>query len=221
MDRSAREALWKAVEAFKDKLFFIAYQPPGASVLKWYLVQVDVNETDERKARQRSIYHAKWWAPHHVDCTSTCRAIVHCRFWPEIRELMHTGYLRARRVVRPHKVEAVVKQDERLAWFQLPLNLCQMCLHGPFEFTAAVNTDIMETHRVTDHDWALMEAEAHRQGINVEDICITPSNRKCQCRRAAVLTAAPGTHPKWVGPLIAPQKEVVATPWHLALKEKA
>lgn len=104
---------WKPSEPSETNFLLLHCWPAGTIVKKWYLTQVDLEEMHENKARQRGLYHLRWWALHHVDATK--RAMVACRFWPEIRELKSTGYLGARRVVRPHKAEGAIDRDDKLA----------------------------------------------------------------------------------------------------------
>ena len=49
---------------------------------KWYLVEVDLEETDPVAAKERGMYWCQWWIKNHQD--SMKLPIWSCQFWPEV-----------------------------------------------------------------------------------------------------------------------------------------
>ena len=66
-DEDEEDELFTAIENSQDKLLFIKFRPKGASSYTWAVVQVDMEETDERKAKSRGVYRCRWFGPHPED----------------------------------------------------------------------------------------------------------------------------------------------------------
>ena len=59
--------LFDAIKVSKDKLIFIKFRPQGATSFVWAVVQIDLEETDERRARKKGICCCRWFSPHPDD----------------------------------------------------------------------------------------------------------------------------------------------------------
>lgn len=133
--------LWRRVRASKDKLFFIKRQLYGEQQARWYLVQVDLDETDPQSALQFGRYHCKWHVRHADDSLKVKTRFA--RFWPEIH-LVRDGVLAEMVPVRPNKVANLLggkKTGSRYAWYCDEVDLAEDQLVGPFDFKTATLKD--------------------------------------------------------------------------------
>jgi hypothetical protein len=124
--------LWKRVNESKNKLFFIQRQHHGGHLATWFLVQVDLEETDENQAKRSGIYHCKWYI-RNVDDSRKVKTRF-ARFWPEIHEFRQ-GVLGKMIAIRPDKVPRFIEQrSKEYAWYQDKVDLAKDSLVGPFDF---------------------------------------------------------------------------------------
>ena len=155
-----RTALLASIQQSKDRLCLISHTPTGATAPAWYMVQVDMDETDLALARSRGIYHVRWWLPHHMDQKK--RPLANCRFWPEIHELTKQNAVGPLRPIRPHKVESAIANDENLMWYQMPIKLHDNLIAGPFDFATTLHNGQAERHRVPEPIWEQLEQRGGR-----------------------------------------------------------
>jgi hypothetical protein len=132
-------------------LFFIKREHHGGQLAKWFLVQVDINETDPQEAVQVGRYHCRWYIRHVDD--SFKEKTRFARFWPEVHEL-RDGVLGKIVVVRPDKVRKLTEQKKaRLAWYQDKVDLVNDRLVGPFDFMP-VTTRQRKQNLIDNEYWA-------------------------------------------------------------------
>jgi hypothetical protein len=140
--------LWRSIKASKDKLFFIRHSV-GSFQDKWFLVQVDLDETDPQLALQFGRYHCRWYIRH---CEDSHKELTRrCRFWPEIHEVQD-GVLSTMLAVRPDKVLKFLKSRNDVAWYQLDVDLAEHKLVGPFNFLPKNLVDHTHWDRLVGYD---------------------------------------------------------------------
>ena len=84
-DQRALSQLGSELERSKDKIFFTKHRYAVLTQTKWYLVQVDMDQSYPVTMRDYGVYLCRWYIRHHEDCTK--RPIMECRFWTEIRKM--------------------------------------------------------------------------------------------------------------------------------------
>ena len=108
---------WKEMNESVDKLMIIKRQDKTNHQKSWYLVQVDLEETNERRARKTGEYHVRYYVQHYAD--SKKRLVRNCKFWPLIRVLNVNGDFGDIVVIRPAKVEDTLnKRVTRLFYYR-------------------------------------------------------------------------------------------------------
>ena len=129
-----RRQLEKAVKASKDKLFIVMRPRPNRKLKGWYLVQVDEDETNWRKAKSEGVYHVRFYIRAYAD--SKKMKVKECAYWPEIHEFKKDGETMGPIVpTKPDKVERLLKDKPfRYMWYQDSFNLFDSMLVGPFDF---------------------------------------------------------------------------------------
>ena len=115
---------WQEMNESVDKLTIIKRQDKTNHQESWYLVQVDLDETNERRARKTGEYHVRYYVKHYAD--SKKRLVRNCKFWPLIRELKANGDFGDIVVIRPAKVEETLKKRVYTrGWYQSEMNICR------------------------------------------------------------------------------------------------
>jgi hypothetical protein len=164
--------LWTEINASVDKLMIVKRKSKPTEREGWHLVQVDLDETNERQARKMGEYHVKYYVRHYAD--SKKRLVRNCKFWPLIRELKPDGSFGDILVIRPNKVEeTLAKKVYTRGWYQEPVNIAENGLAGPFNFS----TIDEETHRISETVWKTVEdsEEAKSGRVDIDDLSqITP-----------------------------------------------
>lgn len=174
-ENKEQQKLYSCVCHSKDKLFFMAHKPPGATVPLWYLVQVDAEETQEDKACNRGMYRVRWW----VELYDTkSRPLSQCWFWPDIRVLRSNHTLGAHKAVPPDKVEAWLERCKDLAWYQLDVNLYASAIVGPFNFVQIHMQLGKENYRVAYKYWEILLAKGPTKGVDITNV-----NQQPRCRK--------------------------------------
>jgi hypothetical protein len=126
------------VQQSHDKLFFVSFRPEGTLRDRWYLVSVDLNQTESiveqyGKPSQSGIYYVHFLSRHPADNDETDPL---ARWWPEWREyttgddgIIDYG---ARILFPPTRVP---NAERFIAWADV-VNLLDptVCLLGPFDF---------------------------------------------------------------------------------------
>jgi hypothetical protein len=161
--RETLTQLWTQTEASKDKLYFIQEKETGKMTAKWYLIQVDTDETRRKNALQLGEYHVRWMIKNdHQAKTKKTRL---CAFWPLIRELLPNGYFGAIVMFQPQKaLPMLAKKPLKYAWYQREINLAELKLHGPFDF------DVNFTIKSQEWDALKTAADKPDNHVDVTDI---------------------------------------------------
>lgn len=153
--------LYEATKNSSEKMFIIKQGR------EWALVQVDWDETEKRKARNKGEYHVKWYIRQLQDSEQYTK--MNCRYWPLIRELdKDKEEFKAIVPVRPGKVERTLQRRKEWAWYQKPVDLFKDRIVGPFELTQS---------RVPDEVWTELQQQANIRGVDIGDLSrIVPLN---------------------------------------------
>jgi hypothetical protein len=150
--------LYNRIERSRDKLFIIKHTPTGQVSPTWYVVQVDLDETDPIAAKDWGVYRARWYIRHHRDSKKNLHC--NCRFWPEIHELNSDNSFGPVYPVGPEKAEAfVVKHSNRYGWYQLDVNIAEAGLVGPFDFD--------KEYHIPNAAWDQLRIKAAEQNLNI------------------------------------------------------
>ena len=132
----AAAALFQAITASRDRLFFVAFRPDGTLRAQWYLVSVDLEQTALESncvnAQSTGTFYVHFYTRHPADHSETD---VTTRWWPEWHE-----YTIDNDIIEYGKkiiIYPTVTPDPSrvIAWAQ-PLNLCNPATYllGPFDF---------------------------------------------------------------------------------------
>eukprot|EP00978_Attheya_sp_CCMP212_P020306 scaffold57935_cov64-Attheya_sp.AAC.2 len=100
------EQLHRATAGSRDKLFIIAHKARDETIAKWYVVQVDMELTNQGKARQQGKYHILWYKARELDQTS--RTLRLCRYWPEIHCMRSDGVATTKGREESHRIPVAV-----------------------------------------------------------------------------------------------------------------
>jgi len=162
--RQRLDKLWSDIGKSKDKMCLIRMADEKGKY-EYHVVQIDLEETKESKAKRDGTYHARFWIRNFKD--SETKKVRHCRFYPLVRELLKGGWPGAMIMVGPTQVEKFLdKNEEKYFWYQMEVNLLDHILTGPFDFMR----DPMWT--IPDEVWnTLMEKAA--------DMEIDPARMNC------------------------------------------
>jgi hypothetical protein len=140
-----QQELWNDVHSSPDKLFFIRRHETGRDLAEWHLVQVDEEATDRRNARRYGEYHVRYYLKNETDAKK--KKTRECQYWPLLRELLQDGYLGAIIQVKPSRVDKFLNdQPTKYIWYQDTINLADVMILGPFEFSKHQNHHIPEEH---------------------------------------------------------------------------
>jgi hypothetical protein len=144
--------VWKEINESVDKLMIIQRHDDRRGPATWHVVQVDLDETNERQARQRGEYHVRHYVRHYGDAKK--RLVRNCRQWPLTREIKPSGDFGDIVVIKPQKVDATLRQRMcTRGWHQSEANLAKDGLAGPFNFATIQG----ETHRIDNEVWKVLE----------------------------------------------------------------
>ena len=164
MMKVAVHQLFDDIKQSKDKLFFIKHQAKSTSQERWFLVQVDMEESDPIVERQLGVYRVRWWIRHASNSKECLQC--NCRYWLEIHEMANRE-LGAIMVIQPQQVEQLLtEQANHYAWYQLDVNLAENAITGPFDFTPVGN----ENHHIAQAQWQGMQTQARILQVDVHDV---------------------------------------------------
>ncbi len=146
--------MWKEISTSVDKLMIVKRKDKQNQRREaWYLAQVDLDETNERRAKKVGECHVRYYIRNWIDAKK--RLVRNCKHWPLIRELKPDGSFGDIVVIKPQKVEeTLAKKVCTRAWYQEPVNLAEDGIVGPFNFTPIDG----ETHRISEDAWKAVEA---------------------------------------------------------------
>jgi hypothetical protein len=157
--------LWKDVERLRDKLFFIKRHETGRPRAEWHLVQIDLEETNPRLAKETGAYHTKYYIRNYTQ--SKKRTTRNCKYWPLIRELRPDGNFGSIVMVRPDKVdELLAKKPYSRGWYQREEDLATDGLIGPFDFSQIDQ----ESYRIKANLWNELLELAAEHNIDAFDV---------------------------------------------------
>jgi hypothetical protein len=154
--------LYQSIYQSRDKLCFFAHQPKGQTTETWYLVQVNLNKTDQVAAKELGRNWVHWMIRHHVDCQSKQTRL--CRFWPEVHvrttdPLQPYGQLVP---VQPGRQRSVLKRPDRIL-YEDEIDLASNLLHGPIDYYG-------DQHQVSEPNWTAMSTKASIRGIDTDNM---------------------------------------------------
>jgi hypothetical protein len=177
-DKELLKILWKDVHKSPDKLFFIRRHETGRDLAKWHVVQVDEEATDRRNAKRYGEYHVRYYLKNDTDAKR--KKTRECQFWPLLRELLRDGYLGAIIQVKPNRVEKFLNdQPSKYVWYQDTINLADVMIAGPFEFSKK------QQHNIPEATWKelLDKAEEYRvDATNVNRTIPLPKHKRLPTR---------------------------------------
>ena len=91
-------------------MLFVMNQTIGEITPKWFLVQVDLDMSENVSMMDYGFYHFKWYTKHFEDCTLA--HIFECSFWREIQDLKRYGTLGKKVPVAPKKVTKFLEDNQ-------------------------------------------------------------------------------------------------------------
>ena len=94
--------LFQAISQSQDTLLFVIHQHTGETTPQWFLVQVDLEISEELAMIDYGVYNCKWYIRNFEDCTLA--PIAECRLWAQIRELKWDGTIGKILSVAPQKM---------------------------------------------------------------------------------------------------------------------
>ena len=134
-----------------DKLFFIKHMPEGSAQNKWYLVQVDMDNSDPATMREYGVYCCWWYIRKHKDCTKHPNTESH--FWREIRTKDQNDTLENMLLVRPSKVHNLLQNNYTYIWYQYGISLADHRIVVPFQFGRETKNILKQPNVIEDKQW--------------------------------------------------------------------
>uniref|UniRef100_A0A7S4RXZ1 Uncharacterized protein n=2 Tax=Ditylum brightwellii TaxID=49249 RepID=A0A7S4RXZ1_9STRA len=168
------DQLYDNIERKEDRLLFIRYVPIGASTANWALVQVDLDETDEKRARKNGEFHVRWLQVHPED--KRLRSPRISRFCPVVRYIDKNECFGRHVHVSMSNVIQLLENKLNLGWYQMVVNLGHDRLSEPFDFATlrSARSTHMDKYRVDNINWAEMIRNAAGCGIDTSDVDTVP-----------------------------------------------
>ena len=135
----------------------------GRDLAKWNLVQVDEEATDRRNANRYGEYHVRYYLKNKTDAKK--KKTRECQYWPLLQELLRDGYLGAIIQVKPSRVEKFLNdQPTKYIWFQDTINLADVMIQGPFEFSK------QQQHHIPEEQWKTLMDKAEDYCVDATDV---------------------------------------------------
>ena len=131
-NKKAMQLLKNYIENSNDNLFFVKHITTGSAQAKWYLVQVDMDQSDPVTMRYYMVYQCRWYIRHREDFAN--HPIMECLFWSEIIEMQQDGTFRKMWTVIPLQVNDFLKKSQGCVWYQDDISLDEHRLVGTFQF---------------------------------------------------------------------------------------
>ena len=160
----------QALRKSQDQLMFIAYQPEGAAIINWYLVQAVMDEENAYKnAEQTGMMKVQFMVPHFQDSKKMLRK--DCRYWPEIHHVTpETKVWGQMKPVRPSRAKkAIAGSKGRLEAYIDKVKIQEALLVGPFSYAKSKKPK-QQTYKVDDKYWDSLKSVAKAKGIDASDI---------------------------------------------------
>ena len=138
-------------ESSKDKLFFINHIAVGSTQAKWYLVQVDMDQSDPVDTTNHGVYCYRWYIIQYDNCNKY--PTVECQFWIEIRMNNQDSKLVDMFLVRPSKVHNLLQKNKTYLWYQDYISLYKHKVFGTIEFGTAGRKKLKYPNMINDKQW--------------------------------------------------------------------
>ena len=145
------------IEISKDKLFFVNHMSAGSTRNKWYLLQVNMDQSDLFSARNYGVYYFQWYIRQYEDCNKY--PTMECRFWTEIVTKNQDDKLGKMLPVTPSKVHNLLEKNQTHVWYQGDISLDGHRLVGPFQFGTAGRNKLKHPNMIEDKQWKAMDKE--------------------------------------------------------------
>ncbi len=174
-DRRALNKLMREVRSSEDRLFIIAFKPPGAAFETWYVVQVDLDRCSVTAMRDYGTYRCRWYVRHWDDARRY--PIRECRFWPEIHKCDPDGTPGPIVPVKPFRVQRYLDTNPDHIWYQHDVCLSECRLAGPFDRAkmARPGSREQQDYRIPNAVWLQLREAATARDISTENLDqITP-----------------------------------------------
>jgi hypothetical protein len=131
------------------------------------MVQIDWEETNHTRARRLGDYHVKFYVRNAADAKK--RLVCNCRYCPLEYEIRHDGHFGQMISVRPNKVDEVLTNKPlTCGWSQIEVNIVEVGIIGPFNFTTQQDRKTTETHRISADIWNALEAEVRDEALEID-----------------------------------------------------
>ena len=177
--------LYNALAKSTDHLFFASVPPDPWTTASnhnrtWQLIQVVWLQVDRMVAHTEGTYPFQRFCPHFNDTAN--RAIVDCRFIPDIWEWMPSDNRHVQRNVNPTRHKLALSKNPNLSWPVQSLSLGQYLIHGPFDFSklrppAYLSNSSTESYRIANAYWNVLEDRACSFSIDTSNIRDIPHSR--------------------------------------------
>ena len=141
----------------------------------WAVIQIDLEETDDRRAKKKGIYRCRWYGPHPDDRKH--KSPRESRLWPVVHRIDGQGFFREQHVVSPDKVHGLLDRRFDLGWYQLDIDVGSQRLTMPFDFTSITTGNRTEKWRIADLWWNLMIEQADKVDVPTGDVDRAPRPR--------------------------------------------
>ena len=160
--------LYNSTRQSRDRLFFIRHRGDATEQYQWYLVQALLEDSDTTATRNEGEYRVRFMIREHSN--SKTRPLRNCRYWPEIHELGSNGTPGPIIMIRPGKVDNVLKnQPHKYQAYEREVNLIQHAIVGPFDFALPREYN-QEAHRITFEEWETLKARANQYQVDTSNI---------------------------------------------------
>ncbi|CAJ1952165.1 unnamed protein product [Cylindrotheca closterium] len=155
-------SLYERTTQSKDKLYVIAHQDNTSGWNNWYVIQINMEETNEKLARTKGQYHCKEWYIPKLTTTKQGSPMT-SPFWPLIKEFTDETTYGPTVPIRHSKVDQVLnKSPHKYAWFQKEVNIVEDGVYGPFDFE--------RDYKIPDVVWEKVREAATQMKLKVANI---------------------------------------------------
>ena len=139
----------------------------GPTHPKWYLVQVDMDQSQPVSVTKYGVYRWRWYVRQYDNCNKY--TTMECHFWPEIRKKNQDGMLGKIFPARPIKVHKLLENIHIHVWYQYYIYLDEHSLVGPFQFGTTGRRNLKWPNMIKNKQWKECYKEVQKKGINTSD----------------------------------------------------
>ena len=129
----------------------------GSTRTKWYLVRVDMDQSDPVSMSKYRVYPYIWHIIKYKDCNKY--PTTECRFCTEIRMENNDGTLGKRLPVRPSKVNKLLQKNQKYVWCQDDIYLDEHRVVGPFQFGTTGRKKSKYPNMIDEKQWKELDKE--------------------------------------------------------------